>query len=231
MGTKVRDTTAKYSKRFICIVNIIFLVFGIIALTQTSNIDPAVDSAYFTQELNLQPLASLIDFCGVFVIIAAICGTAALFGAPRRLLVFYLISMLVLGFTQLVVGSYILSKECVEIKDVWFSTTAYYNDLRRTFKQEENCCGFHEWYDDYTLDQGVSPQQVPGCWLDYTDPSVKVLTCESACNTWLEVNVSQLGKASLGLGVVELLTTLVVGTLIFMQKGEDALFADSAFHY
>lgn len=229
MGNKVRNFLVKNATILLGVFNFVFFIFGIVILA-TSAIKDEKMSEFFVDILDVNATVDFMTFCGATTIVAAFAGLIIVWKPEyRKLLVFYMALLLILGFMQIVIGGYMNGRSCSELSDSWFTTTAYYNRLRQDFKYDYKCCGFQTWNDDYQLDiddqsylidvvDGRVPVgSTPGCYIDINKPNSEI-PCMQKCDEVFYDLTGQLVEAVIGIGVIELVAGILVILMILREK-------------
>lgn len=229
MGNKVRDFLVGNAQRFLIAINLTFLIFGIVTVAQSNGTIMNADeqSPLLADNLNVTALAQFGLFAGIVLIISSLAGFVTVVKTElRKLLVVYMGLLFLLGFAEVVVGGYMNGRDCAEIKDLWFTNTAFYAGVRRDFKKEHQCCGFDAWNDDYFLDQDdiayrrdpdLPADATPGCYVNINVPGSDV-TCQEKCNEAFDELAGGAISATIGFGVIQLLAGGLVTVIILREK-------------
>lgn len=231
MGNKARNFIVKNATIILFILNFAFFGFSIWMITSVQDSNKAMEDPsyplYFRDNLDLAVMNDFIMFCGITVLVSSLAGLVIVFKPSfRKLLIFYMGLLLLLGFLQIIVGGYMNSRECEELRETWFTTTGYYNRARQDFKYYKQCCGFDSWNDDFFLDQDdkdylederVRPNDTPGCFIDINQPNTET-ACKQVCDEQFKKLTSDTVTASVTIGVFQLFSGILVCSIICREK-------------
>lgn len=204
---------AQFARKVVLGINVGYLALGIIVISAGSSFQKSggmADKTTLLQEgFSLGDISGTILFTGWSTVVMAAMGLLASYKQWRKLTVVYCAVLLILSFMLMGAGSTLNNKDAEMLRIPWEDTTLKGNNNRAQFMENFQCCGFDRNTDSYQLTEcHIDLNANPATW-----------ACKAAAAAWLETDIHPNARSAIWMGVIEFLSIVVSGVIIFTDKG------------
>lgn len=211
------------AKTIVVIVNVIFIIIGIIIMSLGAwgieKSDELQNKSAVLKDIPIRSIMVMVTVVGVFIIVTCLMGIIGALKRIRKMLTCYALFLFVLSIMELALGIGILAFNLADqadkfVEDEWFRETPNQGERIQAVQTFLDCCGWAN-----ADDSGY----IPGAQCPFTPPP---RPCRDAIVEYINGFFKPIGGVCLTLALLQLIAVMASCAILWKSKDVDKEFDD-----